>query len=173
MKIQTWNIHTAKTMSYQGFCPFISCKGKIPNTNWRQYKPEVNDMGEDLCCDHCVRLAWFWKTLPTFSAVIPTGSICLRFESSGSFGQIESTLIFNFRVISWVVLAFLLLGGEEWKLLAEKLGLSPAEIRFLDSRTRNPCIEVLSYVRNQRFIDVGTLYDALVECGFPMLADML
>ena len=65
------------------------------------------------------------------------------------------------------------LGGEEWKLLAEKLGLSPAEIRFLDNRTRNPCIEVLSHIRNQRFIDVGTLYDVLVECGLPMLAHML
>lgn len=65
------------------------------------------------------------------------------------------------------------LGGEEWKQLAEKLGLSPAEIRFLDNRTRNPCIEVLSHIRNQRFIDVGTLYDALVECGFPVLADVL
>lgn len=64
-------------------------------------------------------------------------------------------------------------GGEEWKILAEKLGLSPAEIRFLDKRTMNPCIELLSYIRSQRFIDVGTLYDALVECGFPVWADML
>lgn len=65
------------------------------------------------------------------------------------------------------------LGGEEWKQLAEKLGLSPAKIRFLDNRTMDPCMEVLLHIRNQRFIDVGTLYDMLVECGFPMLADVL
>ena len=67
----------------------------------------------------------------------------------------------------------MLLGGEEWKLLAEKLGLDPDEIRFLDKRARNPCMDLLFHIRNKRPIDVGTLYDALVECGFPMWADML
>ncbi|KAJ7355028.1 hypothetical protein OS493_028696 [Desmophyllum pertusum] len=66
-----------------------------------------------------------------------------------------------------------LCGGEEWKLVAEKLGLSSAEIRYLHNRTMNPCIEALVHSRNQRFINVDTLYDVLVECGLPILADML
>ncbi|KAJ7393467.1 hypothetical protein OS493_006448 [Desmophyllum pertusum] len=64
-------------------------------------------------------------------------------------------------------------GGEEWKLAAEKLGLRPYEIRYLDNRTMNPCIEALVHSRNQRFINVDTLYNVLVECGFPVWADLL
>ncbi len=64
-------------------------------------------------------------------------------------------------------------GGDEWMLLADKLGLTPAEIRYLDNRTLNPCLEALSHIRNQRFINVDTLYNALVECGLEMLADLL
>lgn len=28
-EIDTWNTHTAKIVSYQDFCPFISCKGEV------------------------------------------------------------------------------------------------------------------------------------------------
>ncbi|KAJ7363165.1 hypothetical protein OS493_011443, partial [Desmophyllum pertusum] len=70
-------------------------------------------------------------------------------------------------------LTITLCGGEEWQLVAEKLGLRPNEIRYLDKRTMNPCIEALVHSRNQRFINVDTLYNVLVECGFPMLADLL
>ena len=31
-----------------------------------------------------------------------------------------------------------IVGGEEWKEVAEGLGLTPREIRFLDNRTLNP-----------------------------------
>ena len=97
-------------------------------------------------------------------------NISLCFESYGIFGERESTQVLNFRVTNGL---FLFLGGEEWKILAEKLGLSPREILFLDKRTMNPCMELLSHIRSRHFIDVGTLYDALVECGFPVWADIL
>lgn len=65
-------------------------------------------------------------------------------------------------------------GGDEWKLLAERLGLSPTEIRFLDNRLINPCDAVLAYARNKDFIrSVRELYDKLVKCNFPVWADLL
>ena len=64
-------------------------------------------------------------------------------------------------------------GGEEWKLLAEKLGLKDTEIRYLDKRTMNPCLEALVHSHRQRFIDVGRLYDTLIECEQPIIADLL
>ena len=58
--------------------------------------------------------------------------------------------------------------------LAEKLGLTPAEIRFLDKRVFNPCDAALVHARKQRLIlNVGDLYDRLVECKLPRLADIL
>ena len=52
--------------------------------------------------------------------------------------------------------------------------MSPAEIRFLDNRVLNPCDAALAHARKQGFIrNVGELYDKLVECDFPMLADLL
>ena len=69
---------------------------------------------------------------------------------------------------------FLPLDGEEWMSLAEKLGLTPAEIRFLDKRVLNPCDATLVRARKQRLIlNVGDLYDRLVECKLPRLADIL
>ncbi|KAJ7339500.1 hypothetical protein OS493_005898 [Desmophyllum pertusum] len=70
-------------------------------------------------------------------------------------------------------LTITLSGGGEWKLVAEEAGLDPAEIRYLDNRTMNPCLEALVHSGNQRFINVDTLYNVLVECGLPMLADLL
>ncbi|PFX27479.1 putative serine/threonine-protein kinase pats1 [Stylophora pistillata] len=67
-----------------------------------------------------------------------------------------------------------LCGGNEWKLLAERLGLSLMEILFFDKRLLNPCEAALGYARERGYIhSVGELYDMLVECGFPMLADLL
>jgi len=63
-------------------------------------------------------------------------------------------------------------GGEEWKLVAEELGLTPKEIRFLDKRTLNPLDAALTFVAKQRHITVGDLYDLLSECGFPLIADL-
>ncbi|KAL9961093.1 hypothetical protein ACROYT_G029975 [Oculina patagonica] len=63
--------------------------------------------------------------------------------------------------------------GHEWKVVAERLGLTPREIRFLDNRTLNPCDAALAFIANQRPTSVGGLYDVLNECGLPMLADLL
>ena len=65
-------------------------------------------------------------------------------------------------------------GGDEWKPFAERLGLSAAEIRFLDKRVLNPCDAALAYSRDQRYIkSVGDLYDELVACELPLIADLL
>ncbi|XP_078349895.1 uncharacterized protein LOC144634751 isoform X1 [Oculina patagonica] len=63
--------------------------------------------------------------------------------------------------------------GHEWKVVAEKLGLTQREIRFLDNRTLNPCDAALAFIANQRPTSVGGLYDVLNECGMPMIADLL
>ena len=64
-------------------------------------------------------------------------------------------------------------GGEEWKLVAEELGLSPREIRYIDKRVMNPCEAVLAYISRQYSISVGELYDRLNKCGLPVTADLL
>jgi len=66
-----------------------------------------------------------------------------------------------------------LCGGEEWKVVAEALGLTPPEIRFLDNRTLNPLDAALAFIVRQRSITVGDLYDLLNERGFPVIADLL
>ena len=58
-------------------------------------------------------------------------------------------------------------------IVAERLGLKPAEIRFLERRCRNPFDAALVHSRNHRYLNVGQLYDVLVECGFPIFADFL
>lgn len=68
---------------------------------------------------------------------------------------------------------FCVLGGEEWKLVAELLGLTPAAIRFLDKRTLNSFDAALSFTAKQRFLSVGDLYDVLNDCGLPVMADLL
>ena len=65
------------------------------------------------------------------------------------------------------------LGGDEWMMVAERLGLTPVEIRFLERRHVNPFEVALGYSRNQQYLDVGQLYDVLVDCGFPRFADLL
>lgn len=64
-------------------------------------------------------------------------------------------------------------GGHEWKEVAEELGLTPAEIRFLEHRTLNPSDAALAFIANQRYISVGYLYDVLNKCGYPLIADLL
>ena len=57
--------------------------------------------------------------------------------------------------------------------VAEGLGLTPSEIRFLDKRTLNPIEAAMSFIIRQRFLSVGELYELLNEHHFPMLADLL
>ena len=58
-------------------------------------------------------------------------------------------------------------------MVAEALGLTPPEIRFLDNRTLNPLDAALAFIARQRCITVGDLYDLLNEHGFPLIADLL
>lgn len=65
------------------------------------------------------------------------------------------------------------IGGDEWKQVAEEVGLTPDEIRFLDNRTLNPADEMLGYITSQCHVTVGDLYDVLTACGLPVMADLL
>ena len=64
-------------------------------------------------------------------------------------------------------------GGDEWRVVAEKLGLSPKQIRYLEKRTLNPCDAALAFISQRCYISVGELYDLLNECGLPVVADNL
>jgi len=63
--------------------------------------------------------------------------------------------------------------GEEWKLLAERLGLNSERIRLLDKRCFNPAGFLLHCVGERSDMTVGNLYELLNECGLPGLADRL
>ena len=58
-------------------------------------------------------------------------------------------------------------------IVAERLGLTGPEIRFLEHRTLNPFDAALAHATSQQRITVGDLYDVLVYCGFPVMADLL
>jgi len=66
-----------------------------------------------------------------------------------------------------------IVGGEEWKEVAERLGLTPREIRFLNNRTLNPFDAALAFIARRQNITVANLYDLLKECGYPYVADLL
>lgn len=63
-------------------------------------------------------------------------------------------------------------GGDEWKLVAEKLGLNHVEIRFL-KRVLNKVGALLEFIGNQRYLSVGELYQILCDCELPAVADLL
>ena len=63
--------------------------------------------------------------------------------------------------------------GEEWKLVAEELGVSPREICYIDKRVMNPCEAVLAYISRQHSISVGKLYDRINKCGLLVTVDLL
>ncbi len=58
-------------------------------------------------------------------------------------------------------------------MVAERLGMTSAEIRFLDKRLLNPADAMIGHVANLYFITVGDLYDLLVDCELPVMADVL
>ena len=68
---------------------------------------------------------------------------------------------------------FIVVGGDEWKLLAERLGFSQIEIRFLDKRVMNPSDVILGAVGKHRHLSVGEIYDTLVDCELPAVADLM
>ncbi|XP_015757295.1 PREDICTED: uncharacterized protein LOC107336745 [Acropora digitifera] len=61
----------------------------------------------------------------------------------------------------------------QWKAVAEKLGLRPHEIEFLDMRYKNPCDAALAFLAQRDGMNVDDLYDVLTESGMPLLADIL
>ena len=65
------------------------------------------------------------------------------------------------------------LGGDEWKLVADKVGHSGDEIRFFDKPKCNPAEEVLSWLGERPSSTVGNLYDILVDCDMPTSADLM
>ena len=76
-------------------------------------------------------------------------------------------------VVLFMFICFCYLGSDVWMMIAEQLGLTPGEIRFLNGRTKNPADAALAYVSHKFIISVGLLYDLLNENRLPMLADFL
>jgi len=70
-------------------------------------------------------------------------------------------------------LSVFLSGGDEWKLLAGRVGLNSERIRYLDKRFDNPAGELLAFIGTQSNMTVGELYDLFNECGLPAVADRL
>ena len=60
-----------------------------------------------------------------------------------------------------------------WKLLADRLGFSQIEMCFLDERVVNPSDVVLGAVAKHRHLSVGEMYDTLVDCELPVVADIM
>ena len=58
-------------------------------------------------------------------------------------------------------------------MVAERLGLTQVEIRFLDRRISNPMDVVLSAAGRSSSVRVETLYDLMTELGLPEVADLL
>lgn len=64
--------------------------------------------------------------------------------------------------------------NDNWKALAEKLGLDNTTIQYLDNRRiENPADEVLRNWEVKAHSTVGKLYDILVELDYPIIADYL
>lgn len=58
-------------------------------------------------------------------------------------------------------------------MVAERLGLTPEEIRYLDHRVLNPMDIVFRFVGERSSVRVETLYDLMTELGLPEVADLL
>ena len=77
------------------------------------------------------------------------------------------------KICLFVCLFVCLVGGEEWKFVAERMGFTAPEIRYLDHRTRNPFEAALMHYIQRNPMKVDDLYDILTECEMPVLADIL
>ena len=89
------------------------------------------------------------------------------------FCRVNGALRYHLKTLMFRFLFVIVAGGDEWKLVAEKLGLNPGEIRFLDNRTLNPAEAVLEFIGNRRYLSVGELYQMLCDCELPAVADLL
>ena len=83
--------------------------------------------------------------------------------------QIKILFFFIWVLHSYLYYVSAFSGGEEWKIVADRLGFKDAYIRCFDNRFRNP----VELILNVCGLNVGQLYDVLVECEFPLLADLL
>ena len=63
--------------------------------------------------------------------------------------------------------------GGRWKVVAERLGLRGSAIEFLNERYRNPSEATLAFAAKCYGMNVDDLYEMLIECGWPVLADVL
>ena len=81
----------------------------------------------------------------------------------------------SFLVLRLLSCSFLFghLGREEWKMVAEGLGLTPAQIHSLDHRVANPMAVVLISVGKRSSVRVETLYDLMTDLELPEVADLL
>ena len=68
---------------------------------------------------------------------------------------------------------FVCVSAWQWKVVAERLGLRANDIKFFDMRCQNPSEAALTFVAQYRALNVDYLYDVLIECGMPALADIL
>lgn len=89
------------------------------------------------------------------------------------FCRVNGALSYHLKTLMFRFLFVIVAGGDEWKLVAEKLALSRREIRFLDTRTLNPVDALLGFITNQRYLSVGELYQILCDCELPAVADLL
>ena len=63
--------------------------------------------------------------------------------------------------------------GGRWKVVADRLGLGGSEIQLLYERYPIPSEATLDSVAHLYGMNVDGLYDVLIECGMPVLADIL
>ena len=63
--------------------------------------------------------------------------------------------------------------NDNWKALADRLGLDNTQISYFNGRFTNPADEVLKFWEVKAASTVGTLYDILVNLKFPYIADCL
>ena len=68
---------------------------------------------------------------------------------------------------------FLYVVRGRWKLMAERLGFSQIDMCFFDERVVNPSNVVLGVVAKHRHLSVGEIYDILVDCELPAIADLM
>ena len=94
-------------------------------------------------------------------------------NSAKIFCRVNGTLSYHLKTLMFRFLFVIVAGGDEWKLFAEKLGLSPNEIRYLETRVLNPAEAALAFIANRRYMTVGELYQVLCDCEVPLLADIL
>lgn len=89
------------------------------------------------------------------------------------FCRVNGALRYHLKTLLFRFLFVIVAGGDEWKLVAETLGLSHREIQFLDQRTLNPAEALLGFITNQRYLSVGELYQILCDCELPAVANLL